>query len=252
MPAAAAIPWLGTAIAGVAGGTAAVVGAKMQSNSARDSADKQTVAANHAADLQDAAAQRAEVFSRQQAENAWQNQQATQRANYEQQKARFGTIAGLAGQYGLNVGAMPDYVAGVDPRYTDSSMSLPSSATAPPAAGTIAGATPQGIDWTAPAPQLGASLSAYFKSKGVSDQEVPYWVSKAPELVARGKEINDPEYANKRLAAADVFGGGSSAPKGSIAGMSGMVAPMAAPLPVNTAIPTPYQPGTIASYGRMR
>jgi hypothetical protein len=63
-------------------------------------------------------------------------------------------------------------------------------------------------DWNAPDPQLAAQLSAFFKSKGVSDSEVPYWVSKRPELMARAQQINNPNYANERLFAADILGGG--------------------------------------------
>src|SRR4051812_6835145 len=88
-----------------------VVGAGKQASAARDSAKLQTDAAKYAAGLQDQAAQRAEAFQRQQAENEWLNSQNTQRANYDQSKARYGSIAGLAAENGLNLGGMPDYAA---------------------------------------------------------------------------------------------------------------------------------------------
>lgn len=250
MPALAAIPWLGTAIAGAAGAGGAIIAGKMQSGAASDAAKLQTDAANHSADTLDAAAQRAEAFQRQQAEQQWQASQQTQKANYDQARARFSTIAGVGAQYGLPGMTMPDYAPGVDPHYDTSTAPLPGAGTTPNAAGTVAGAT-----GTAP-PVDGspASISAYFKSKGVSDTETPYWVSKWPELVARGQQLNDPNYAMKRLSQADIFGGGA----GTIAGAAkpgnpyAMTAPVLAAPQVTTGIPTPYQPGTIASYAGRR
>lgn len=60
------------------------------------------------------------------------------------------------------------------------------------------------------------SISNFFKSRGVPDTETDYWVSKWPELVARGKEIGDPNYAMMRLNNAEILGGhyGSPAPGG--------------------------------------
>lgn len=249
MPAIAAAPLFWGAVAG-AGATAAtgIYGANKQAGAANDAARLQSDAAKAAATQQDAAAQRAEAFQRQQAENEWRNSERVQRANYEQQRARLGTIAQFGSQYGINGIAMPDYVPGVDPGY-DSGGAAPASS-GPTSSGTIAGSAPPGINWTAPPDQLAQQISSYYKAKGVSDHETPYWVSKAAELVARGKEIGDPTYADKRLAASEVFGGGA-APKGSIAALPAAVAPLAYAAPT-TPIPTPYQPGTIAAYGRMR
>ncbi len=80
----------------------------------------------------------------------------------------------------------------------------------------LPGAAPAGgaIDWTADPATLTQQLTAFFASKGVPPTEVPYWVSKAPELVARGKEINNPNYAMDRLNAADSLGGGGQASGG--------------------------------------
>lgn len=130
MPALIAAPWLGTAIAGVAAGTGAVVGAKMQSGAARDAANAQTTASNYAADRQTAAAEKAESFLRQQAQNAYLNDEAIRRANYEQwaaQQARYGSI----GEHlGLGKRTIPGYVGGVDPRYMD--VTTPPAGAGPP------------------------------------------------------------------------------------------------------------------------
>lgn len=235
----------------IAAGTTAAgsaYAAHSASSGAENAAKMQTDAAKYGADKQDAAAQRAETFSRQQAENAWQNAQSTQRANYEQSKARNGSIAALGAQFGLPGMAMPDYVPGVDPHYDAGTSPLPG---APAAPGTVAGSTPQGQ--SAPVDGSAASISAFFKSKGVSDTETPYWVSKWPELVARGQQLNDPNYAMKRLSQADIFGGGTGA--GTVNGAANRYLPYAgvtaAPLVApNTPIPTPYQPGTIAGLPR--
>lgn len=230
-----------------AGATTAtgLYGAHKQSEAADNAARLQSDAAKAAAAQQDAAAQRAEAFQRQQAENEWRNSERVQRANYEQQKARLGTIAQFGSQYGVSGIGMPDYVPGTDPGYDTGASPVPASS-----AGTVAGAAPQGIDWTAAPDQLAQQISGYYKSRGVSDHETPYWVGKAAELVARGKALNDPQYADKRLAASEVFGGGA-APKGSIASLPAYMAPLTAPR-LTTPIPEPYQPGTIAAYGRMR
>lgn len=233
-------------IAAGAGAGASAYASHKQGEAANATAD----AAKYGADKQDAAAQRAEAFQRQEAENAWQNAQQTQQSNYNQQKARYGMISQLGGQFGLPSMTMPDYVPGIDPHYTDGGSPPPGTISGgPPSSGAPSGpsSAPSGIDWTQSGPQLAQRLSAYFKSKGVADSEVPYWVAKAPELVARGQELKDPEYANKRLAAANIFGGGA----GTVAG-SRATAPMTAPSPYTpiaplTGIPTPYQPGTIAA-----
>jgi hypothetical protein len=92
------------------------------------------------------------------------------------------------------------------------SLSIPNSAgvrgagLAGGGAGTMPGAGE--VDWTAAPNVLTQQLNAYFAKRGVGSNETPYWVSKAQELVARGREINDPNYASMRLSQSDVFGGG--------------------------------------------
>ena len=117
MPALIAAPWLGTAIAGIAGGTGAIVGAKMQSGAARKVADTQTTAANYAADKQEAANQRAEAFQRQAAQNAYLNDEAARRGNYEQWAATEGRRGSIGVMLGLGPRNIPAYVPGVDPGF---------------------------------------------------------------------------------------------------------------------------------------
>lgn len=232
------------AIASTLGGVFTnIYGANKAADAARYGVDAQTAAANHAADLNDEAAKRAETFSRQQAEVGWQGNEHTQKANYDQWAARQRAIATLGQSLGINY-TLPDYAPGIDPHFTDAGSAAPAGAPVSPA-----GDAPAGINWSAPPDQLAASLSAYYKSKGVSDKEVPYWVSKAPQLVARGKELNDPGYADKRVAASEVFGG--TAPTKTAPGtLASFVSPSFAALQPTTAAPTPYQPGTIGAYLR--
>lgn len=227
--------------AGIAGN---LVGASKTAGAAKDAAKLQTDAANHAADLQSKSTAEALAFQKQQAENEWLNSQNTQRANYDQSKARYGSIAGVASQYGLNLGAMPDFAGGIDPHYDTGASPLPSGSTTPNTTGTIAGASgAPGVD---PAKgDIAGQISAYFKSRGVSDQETPYWVSKWAEFGAK-----DPAYFNQRLAAADIFGTGAGAPKAGTIAAAGMTAPAMTAPAATTPIPTPYQPGTIGAYGR--
>lgn len=207
-------------------------------------ANKQASANDHAAELADEATRRAEVFSREQAETGWQSNEHTQHANYDQWRARQNAIMGSLGQQlGINY-TPPEYSAGVDPRYTGG------GAPAPGAAPSGQASTPSGIDWTKSADQLSSDLSAFFKSKGVSDHETPYWVKEAPNLVARGQEIGDPDYANKRLAAAEVLGGGTpaSAAPAPRQTLATFVSPKFLPYQTGTPLPTPYQPGTLGAY----
>lgn len=201
-------------------GAGATAGATYYSTKKNEeAANTQVNAANHAADVQGKSADEALAFQKQQAENQWQAQQQTQKANYAQWAARESRISDAAASMGMPGRTIPDYAPGVDPHFDTGASPLPSTTTASPTAGqALAGAASAPaqaggpINWTAPPDQLASQISAYFKSKGVSDQETPYWVGKAAELVARGQELNDPGYADKRLSQANVFGGGAGAP----------------------------------------
>lgn len=51
----------------------------------------------------------------------------------------------------------------------------------------------------------------YFTSRGVSDNEAPYWASKWNELNQRGQQLGNPNYANRFLSNAEVFTGSPEA-----------------------------------------
>lgn len=199
MPAAIAIPLA------IAGGSAAagIVGAKMQSGAAHDAATAESSAAKYAADQQTKANAEALAFSKQQGENAFQNTEAARQGNYGMYAAaqrRLGSIGSLIGAAPREI---PDYVPGVDPHF-DGSAATPG---APSSGGAAPGIDPSKGD-------LAGQISAYFKSRGVSDQETPYWVQKWGEFGSK-----DPAYFNSRLAQADIFGkgGAPTAPAGSAA-----------------------------------
>lgn len=232
-------PW-GALIGAGIGLFGSLFGAHLQSNAANDAAKMQSEAARYAADLQAKAQAEALGFTKAQAENAYQNTEASRQGNYGQWAAAQRRIGTLGQMLGLGQREIPGYMAGVDPNFGGSS--------APAGAG----------NGQAPAPvvdpskgDLGAQISAYFKARGVSDQETPYWVQKWPELQARGQELNDPAYALKRLAAADVFGGGggsSRPPAGSIAAlMNTGQTPYLTPS-ITPALRNPYAPGSIGAY----
>jgi hypothetical protein len=187
----------GLAAAGASGASAAY-GAHKQSeaNQAATAASATSNAAALAEQQRQDAIQKQE-FDQQQAalQKQWDAQQAI-RAPYRQAGAT--ALSQLGSILGMNFG----------------SGGGGSSAGAPMPAAT--GPAPAGIDWTAPPDQLASSLTNYFQKAGKPATEVPYWVTQAPSLVARGKELNDPNYANKRLAAADIFGGGGASPVSSV------------------------------------
>jgi hypothetical protein len=255
----------GTAIAlAVAAGTAtsSVVAAHKGANAVKESAKLQTESADKAAEIQGRAAAEELAFKRKQAQIDWQNSQQTAKANYDQWAAGRGRLRSLASMTGIDLGADPAFVPGINPGFdSPGGPSLPPSVPGggpTPGTGVVGPQTGGAIDWTAPDPQLAAQLSAFFKSKGVPDTEVPYWVSKRPELVARGQEINNPNYANDRLFAADILGGGRAAPAATKAPPLSMAtlayAPTgAAPIlaPGVTGMPAPYAPRRPYSFADM-
>lgn len=125
MPALIAAPWLGTAIAGIATGTGAVVGAKMQSGAANRAARAQSQSANYGADRQLEASREAERFARAQAQAAYQQAEADRRANYEQWASRERRLGSIAESLGYGRRDIPGYVPSVDPRFVDPSTQMP-------------------------------------------------------------------------------------------------------------------------------
>lgn len=69
---------------------------------------------------------------------------------------------------------------------------------------------PQSQGGLGAAPGTQQFFDNYFTQRGASTHESPYWVQKWPELEARGRELNDPDYAMKRLSEAESLGGGRS------------------------------------------
>ncbi len=212
-------------------GGADITAAKVASNSNKYAVDAQTTAANNAAALQKQAADAALAFEKQQAAQARADNITAQNANYGQFGYRQNTIrpyqslgvnaANTLGQL-LGLPAIDTHLPDLPPPPQFGPQGSAPSSGAPPA-------SPAGVN--ASNGDIGAQISAYFKSRGVGDQETPYWVQKWAEFGAK-----DPAYFNKRLAAADSFGsGGSAAPPPTIGSMIG--GPVA---------PTPAGPGVDA------
>lgn len=103
MPAVIAAPWLGTAIAGVAGGASAIAGAKIQSGAA----NRGTKASMQAND-------QALAFQREQADREARTAEADRRANYDQWAATQRHRNAVLAKYGLMQNEIPAYVSGMD------------------------------------------------------------------------------------------------------------------------------------------
>lgn len=183
----------GTAIAlGVAAGTAgsSIYAAHRQGESTDRATQLQTDATNRATDAQTRANDEALQFQREDAERQRAEVARAEFNNYQQYLNRYRGAQTLGHTFGFD---LPD--------------ALPYAGVTPGGGGgpTMRAAMPT-ID--ASKGDLGSQISDYFKSQGVSDTETPYWIGKWNELEARGRELNDPNYANKRLQQADIFGGG--------------------------------------------
>lgn len=173
--------------------------AKSTADAATSAAQLSADASTKAAEIQAGSAKEALDFTKEQDVQDRLAADKSARLNYGQwaeQQRRIGTLGSMLG------------LGGRDPAPYDSVISPSGSSGGGTGGGgdTMPGAGE--VDWTAAPNVLGQQLNAYFTKRGVSTSETPYWVSKAAELVARGKEINDPNYASTRLAQSDVFGGG--------------------------------------------
>lgn len=180
-----------------AAGTTAYAATK-QSGTAQQTAADQIAANNKAAELQAKSSADALDFSKQQAAQEQGNFVTTQNANYAQyarsqgllapyQKAGAGAISTLGQMMGLPDVHLPDLPP--PPKYGGQDGG---------SGGGGNGGAPPTID---PSKDIAPQLSAYFKSRGASDAEVPYWTQKWDEF---GKQ--DPEYFGRRVADADIFG----------------------------------------------
>ncbi len=197
---------LGTALAGGAAAGATIYGAKKSASSNTQAADIAAKAQADASAAQTKSNEETLAFQRQQAENDYRNQEITRKANYDQYASSQNRLKFLDSAVGLPERQVPDYVASQDPNF----LGTPSAGqvlTKPASSGPA-----PAVNWSADPNTLSKQLTDYFAAKGAPATEVPYWVSKAGELVQRGKELNDPTYADKRLAAANILGGGGSAP----------------------------------------
>jgi len=105
--------------------------ASMQSKSADNATRANVAAADRAARAQREAADKAEAFARQQAQNAYANDEAARRGNYEQWAATEGRRGTIGELLGLGKRNIPAYAPGVDPNFggggTSGPMPVPGS-----------------------------------------------------------------------------------------------------------------------------
>lgn len=180
------VPGIGTGIGAVVGGIAglfgSLFGAHEQASAANDSADKAAAAAKYAADLQDAANKRAEVFTRQQSENDYQNQELTRKQNYGQYVAQRSRLGTLGAMLGLPAPDIPAYEASVDPNFTGG------AATPPAASGGAPASTAGGND------AVTQAILDNYKALGVAPTgpgsgptDIAYFVQQAKSSLASGE-----------------------------------------------------------------
>lgn len=168
-------------------------GAHQQASAATDAARINAEAQERIAAANAKAAADALAFSKSSAENGFQNNEVARAGNYDQWAAAQRRIGSVAKLLGFGDREIPAYRPGVDPHY-DGGGASGSSAPSGPLPTINAG----GGD-------LASQLDAYFKSRGVDTHETPGWVNYWNEWGSK-----DPAYFNKRLAEADVFGGGGA------------------------------------------
>lgn len=210
MPVFALAPAAATAFWGAVGGgalaTGQIVGAHKSAKAATEAAQIQSDTAAKAAEIQAQSARESLDFTKQQdaADRAAADKAA--RLNYGQWAEQQGRISSLGEMLGLAPRRIGPYDSVVNPSSSASTGGAPSGG----GGGTGKGNTMPGageVDWTAAPDVLGKQLTDYYTKRGVAASEVPYWVSHAGELVARGKQLGDPNYANMRLSLSEVFGG---------------------------------------------
>lgn len=190
----------GAVIASIIAGGAAAANAKIQSDAARRASQQQIAATTAATAAATKGNEESLAFQQQQADRAYDTDEVNRHGTYDQWAAREGRLSTIGGMLGMPAREIPGYVP-LPARGGSGSSGQPSAALMPA----------QGeVDWSAAPNVLQGQLAAFFTKRGAPTSEVPYWVGKAQELVARGQELKDPLYASKRLAAADIFGGGQA------------------------------------------
>lgn len=170
---------------------------------------------DRAAELASQSQREALDFQKQMASQEQANFITAQNANYDQWAAREkrlspyrasgqGANQTLAGLLGLPAIDMPPPAPPPQFQTMDfGGKTMPAPTTLSGLAGSTKTTTPGGSSGvSASRGDIGGQISAYFKSRGVSDQETPYWVQKWGEFGAK-----DPAYFNQRLAQADIFRG---------------------------------------------
>lgn len=103
-------PAVGFAIAGIASGIGAIVGAHKQSKAATHAADLVSTATSHAADLEAEANAKELAFKQEQAKRDYMTAEANRRANYDQWRAREGRLGTLGEMIGQGSRQLPEYV----------------------------------------------------------------------------------------------------------------------------------------------
>lgn len=113
MPAAIAIPL----IIGAASAATTVYAANKSAGAAKNAAKLGTEAANHAADVEAQSARDALQFQTAQSTNAFENNEAARRGNYQAWVARERRLASIGEHLGWGGRDIPAYVPGVAPRF---------------------------------------------------------------------------------------------------------------------------------------
>lgn len=175
-------------------------------------ANRQSQAAADATRAQQRANDRAANLTRNTAIADTSNQENARRMAYETQMRRYQAASGLARELGFTVPPPPEYTPLQQPDLSaEQVLDIPNSPkkpVQPSAKPPLPTASATGLPSVSRSNgDLASQISSFFRSRGVSDTETPYWVQKWDELEARGRELNDPGYANRRLSQADIFGG---------------------------------------------
>lgn len=241
---------IATLVAGLAGAGAATASAKMSTNANNKATQLQIDAANRAAELQKQSNDAALAFQERESAAQRAAEEVNRRANYDQYVAQRRKLSAVGQSLGLGGLEIPDYV----PLYQGQGPNVP----------TVAGAR-GGPDASGPAPtaptdpaQLEAFIKKTLADTGQDPNTSGYWVGKWGELTARGQQLNDPNYAVKRLQGWQA-GGGDVPRSGPYAGMGGSLPqpvgsvasymPRQFSMPTPTlALPDPYRIQTVAGY----
>lgn len=189
-------------------------GANQQSSAAQANAELQAATQKYIADLQakasaDALAAQQQsnaqalAFQKATSINAFQNNEASRLGNYNIWASQQGRLGALDALVGLSPRSVPAYVPGVAPDFSGIGGAASTTAGSNTGVNGSKGTSGAAPSISASNGDIGQQVAAYFKSRGVSDAETPYWVQKWQEW-----GWSDPGYFNQRLAQAEVFGGG--------------------------------------------